>query len=104
MTTARAAADDRPRDRDRYERQDRERDPLAVVEPQAAAPLVAEDRGSPVLRDRDGGVSHAPAFLQAPTRRETPEDFRDAAAPRRRAPRSADGAASGPASSETEEA
>ncbi|MDB5476179.1 MAG: hypothetical protein JWP49_1690, partial [Phenylobacterium sp.] len=59
--------DDRPREdrpqRDRYERQDR--DPLAVVEPQAAAPLAAapEPRPSRVLRDAEGGESHAPAFL-----------------------------------------
>ena len=33
------------------------RDPMPVVEPEAASPL---------LRSQDGGVSHAPAYLQAP--------------------------------------
>ena len=85
--------DDRPRDdrrderpqRDRYERQDR--DPLAVVEPQAAAPLTApEPRPSRVLRDSEGGESHAPAFLQAPAPRREPADGEEVAAkrPRRR--------------------
>jgi hypothetical protein len=68
--------DDRPReDRPRNDRNDRYRDdrrfersndPLAVVEPQAT-PLTAEaeQSGSPILRSQDGGVSQAPAFLQA---------------------------------------
>jgi hypothetical protein len=111
--------EDRPRDErpraDRYERNDRnrddrpreerpERDPLAVVEPQAQ-PLVREDRSSPMLRDAEGGQSHAPAFLQQPASRteggeeETPRRPR-----RRRAPRAAEGDQGGPASSETEEA
>jgi hypothetical protein len=70
--------EDRPREernRERFEPR-AERDPLAVVEPQAQpltsaaatpapAPPVA-DEGAGVLRSRDGEVSHAPAFLQAP--------------------------------------
>ena len=97
------ARDDRPRDRNRddrprYNREDRpERDPLSVIEPQAT-PLVSEERNAPVLRDAEGGESHAPAFLQAPSpRAEAPE-----AAPkprRRRAPR-----ADGPAASESDDA
>jgi hypothetical protein len=92
--------EDRPRfDRNRDDRPDR--DPLAVVEPQAQAPLAAPapERKARVLRDSDGGESHAPAFLQAPApRAEAPSD--EAPKPRRRrAPR-----ADGPAASETEEA
>lgn len=107
--------DERPRGeredrRDRFERGDRnredrpERDPLAVVEPQAQAPLVNEERASPMLRDADGGESHAPAFLQQPaTRPEAVDDEAPARRPRRRrAPRSFEGD-SGP-STETEEA
>jgi hypothetical protein len=56
----------RDRDRDRNRDRDRgERDPLAVIEPEAA-PLGAEapvSESSPVLRGQDGAVSHAPAFL-----------------------------------------
>ncbi|MFT4255247.1 MAG: DUF4167 domain-containing protein [Caulobacter sp.] len=56
----------RDRDRDRNRDRDRgERDPLAVIEPEAA-PLGGEapvSEGSPVLRGQDGAVSHAPAFL-----------------------------------------
>jgi hypothetical protein len=108
--------DDRDR-RDRFERQDREdrggdrseRDPLAVVEPQAAAPLGgAEGRGSPVLRDAEGGESHAPAFLQSPTPRREAASDEEGAAPRkprrRRTPRSFDGDAGASPSGETEEA
>ncbi|HSV03718.1 MAG TPA: DUF4167 domain-containing protein [Phenylobacterium sp.] len=104
--------DERPRDerRDRFERRDREpergeaRDPLAVVEPRAAAPL-GEERGSPVLRDAEGGESHAPAFLQAPARRDGEEDAGQARKPRRRrTPRPLDGESSGRASNEAEEA
>jgi len=107
--------DDRPRgDRDdrreRFERGDRnreerpERDPLAVVEPQAQPSLVAEERASPMLRDADGGASHAPAFLQQSTvRPEATEDEAPARRPRRRrAPRSFEGDAGPP--TETEEA
>lgn len=101
--------DDRPRDdrRERYERQDRperaareERDPLAVVEPQAQAPLGgAEERASPVLRDAEGGESHAPAFLQAPARRDDGEE-----APRRPRRRRTPRAEGGAAPNETEDA
>jgi len=89
--------DDRPQrdDRPRYERNrdDRpERDPLAVVEPQAqplvsavSEPAPAPERKARVLRDAEGGESHAPAFLQAPAAR---ADVEDAPRPRRRrAPR-----------------
>lgn len=103
--------DDRHRG-DRYERNDRperaERDPLAVVEPQQT-PLVAEERpASPVLRDADGGESHAPAFLQARAE-PRPEAAADEDAParrprRRRAPRSFEGGEGAPPSNETEEA
>jgi uncharacterized protein DUF4167 len=79
--------DDRPRDE--RPRDDRpERDPLAVVEPQAQAPLAAPkpERKARVLRDSDGGESHAPAFLQAPAPRAA--DAEEAPKPRRRrAPR-----------------
>jgi hypothetical protein len=120
--------DDRPRGegrrdrwRDRDDRRDRQergeraergeaRDPLAVVEPQAA-PLVAESReperaASPVLRDSEGGESHAPAFLQART--PGPAASEEGAEParrprRRRTPRSFEGGADAP-SGETEEA
>jgi hypothetical protein len=59
--------DDRPRnERPRYDRSERASDPLAVVEPQAS-PLTseAEPASSPILRSQDGGISEAPAFLQA---------------------------------------
>lgn len=101
---------DREDRQERGERQERpERDPLAVVEPQAA-PLVAssEDRAapSPVLRDEDGGESHAPAFLKAPRARKpeaaaAAEGEEKPKTRRRRAPRSFEG---GEASNETEEA
>jgi hypothetical protein len=88
---------DRWRDRDDRPREDR--DPLAVVEPQAA-PLVAPapEKPSPVLRDDDGGESHAPAFLKAPRTKAAPaapaaEAPAEGAKPvrRRRAPRSFEG-------------
>ena len=81
--------DDRPRDdrpraegeeprRERFDRQDRaerpervERDPLPVIQPQ----VQDEPRGA-MLRDSEGGASHAPAFLQA---RPTPAPAADAA-------------------------
>lgn len=96
--------DDRPRDdrpREEHARFDqperRSEDPLAVVEPQAT-PLTREtDRSSsPLLRSEDGGVSHAPAFLQA---REPRGEFgaeEEEARPRsrrRRAPRNLETAA-----------
>ena len=57
---------DRYRDNGRFERNERNGDPLAVVEPQAT-PLTGEtdQPGSPILRSQDGGISQAPAFLQA---------------------------------------
>ncbi len=84
-------------DRPRYDRAERVSDPLAVVEPQAS-PLTSEvePTSSPILRSQDGGVSEAPAFLQA--RPETRQETRPEAAAeegevrprprRRRAPRS----------------
>jgi hypothetical protein len=77
----RGPREDRPRfERNRDERQ--ERDPLAVVEPQAQ-PLVSDERPSPVLRDAEGGESHAPAFLQQAASPRT-EPAEDAPRPRRR--------------------
>jgi len=77
--------DERPRDERPRDRQDRrEREPVAMAEP------AADLRPSPMLRDAEGGESHAPAFLQ--TRAEPrPEVAEDEGAPkprRRRAPRS----------------
>jgi hypothetical protein len=102
------ARDDRPRDerpRDDRPREDRFRedrrterperaDPLAVVEPRAT-PLTAEadTSGSPILRSHDGGVSHAPAFLQSQPRsvEQAPEAAEAAPKPRRRrTPRAAE--------------
>jgi hypothetical protein len=115
----RADRDERPRGdredrRDRFER-DRgreerpERDPLAVVEPQVQPPLAAEERvperASAMLRDAEGGESHAPAFLQQPTaaRPEAADEEVPARRPRRRrAPRSFEGDAG--QNNETEEA
>lgn len=83
--------DDRPRndrqrdDRPRYNRDDRpQRDPLAVVEPQAAPLVHAAERGSPVLRDSDGGESYAPAFLQTSTVPRAEASGEAAPKPRRR--------------------
>ena len=76
-----------------------------------AAPLVAtEQQASPVLRDEDGGESHAPAFLKAPRAPRAPKAEAPAAAEgeekpkarRRRAPRSFEGGEA--SSNETEEA
>jgi hypothetical protein len=90
--------DDRPReDRPRYDRGERASDPLAVVEPQAS-PLTseAEPTSSPILRSQDGGVSEAPAFLQArPEPKPEVVATEEEAKPkvrRRRAPRSFDAA------------
>ncbi|HYD46244.1 MAG TPA: DUF4167 domain-containing protein [Phenylobacterium sp.] len=95
--------DDRPRDRDRDRWRDRpERDPLAVVEPEAS-PLVTADAevGSPILRGEDGAESHAPAFLQGGAA----EEPRAPKPRRRRAPRSFEGGEGEAApSNETEEA
>ena len=92
-------------DRPRYDRSERVADPLAVVEPRPA-PLTPEPEqaGSPILRSQDGGVSHAPAFLQArpavaaapaePKPEAAAEDGEPRPRPRRRrAPRSFDAAA-----------
>jgi hypothetical protein len=106
--------DDRPRDdRPRGEREDRrdreerrERDPLAVVEPQAQAPLGETERPAAVLRDAEGGESHAPAFLQAraePRPEPASEDEPVRKPRRRRAPRSFE-AGEGQATNESEEA
>ncbi|MBO9709202.1 MAG: DUF4167 domain-containing protein [Caulobacter sp.] len=110
---------ERRRDRDRGPRP--ERDPMAVIEPQASLPLAAEapaaEQGSPLLRGQDGDVSHAPAFLGRKTARAeaTAEAPAAEAAPapeaageevkkprRRRAPRSFEGGEGAPAS-ESEE-
>jgi hypothetical protein len=69
-----------------------------VVEPQAS-PLTseAEPTSSPILRSQDGGVSEAPAFLQArPEPKPEVAASEEEAKPkvrRRRAPRSFDAAA-----------
>ena len=102
----------RDRDENRRERTDRnerpERDPMAVVEPQAA-PLVAETPApdGPMLRDAEGGASEAPAFLQAPRATEAKAEGGEEPVRkprRRRAPRSFEGGEGAPPSSETEEA
>ena len=104
--------DERPRaDRpERFERQDArpERgDPMAVVEPQST-PLVSEERPSPMLRDADGGESHAPAFLQSRPAPAVPAaEAGEIPAPRprrRRAPRTFEGGADAAPSTEPEEA
>lgn len=103
----RPRGDDRPRDdRPRYDREERRepRDPLAVVEPQAAPAFGADERPSPVLRDSEGGQSQAPAFLQprAEPRAEGGDD--EARRPRRRrAPRSYEGGEGVPPGGEAEE-
>ncbi len=103
---------DRWRERDeRRERQERAaaeapRDPLAVIEPQAA-PLTAEAPAdeSPRLRGQDGAVSELPAFLGRPAQAEPREEAPAAEAKkprRRRAPRTFEGGEGAPA--ETEDA
>src|SRR5579871_6093940 len=93
--------DDRPRDDRRFERSERASDPLPVVEPQAAPLTTSDASASPILRSQDGGVSQAPAFLQA--RGEPRGDADDGAAEsrprgrRRRAPRDEGGEAPSPA-------
>lgn len=101
---------DRDERRERGERPERAeaRDPLAVVEPQAAAPLAPEAPAveSPRLRGQDGSVSELPAFLGRPTEtpREDAGEGETAKRPRRRrAPRSFEGA-EGAAPSESEDA
>lgn len=89
----------RDRWRERDERRDRERaeaaarDPMAVVEPQAAPlapePTVSE---SPRLRGQDGAVSELPAFLGRPAAASEDAPAEEAKKPRRRrAPRSFEG-------------
>ena len=96
--------------RERYDRQDRndrpervERDTQPVV--QAAAPEAIEPRGGVMLRDSDGGASHAPAFLQArPVPASAAAADADAEKPvrvRRRKPKALE-AGEGPGPSETE--
>jgi hypothetical protein len=112
----RADRDDRPRgDRDerprddreggRRERSDREerrdRDPMPVVEPQGSG-FGGDERPTPVLRDSDGGESHAPAFLQARAE-PRPEGGEEKRPRRRRAPRSFDAGEGAPPASEAEE-
>ena len=81
------------------------REPREPREPRAPR----EERPTRVLRDADGGESHAPAFLQAPPQTAArPEGEEAVEAParrprRRRAPRSFEGGDDGsPTSSETE--
>lgn len=94
--------EDRPRyERDRRDREDRpERDPLAVVQPTGDA----EPRG-PMLRDAEGGASHAPAFLQAarPAPAPAADDEAKPKARRRRAPRSFEAGEGAPAPAESED-
>lgn len=95
--------DDRPRG-ERNEPRAEHRDPLAVVEPQSAPLPGAEQRASPVLRDAEGGESHAPAFLQvrpAPVSDAAEGEAAQRKPRRRRAPRSFEGGEG--AASETEE-
>jgi hypothetical protein len=89
----------RDRWRERDERRDRERaeaaarDPMAVVEPQAA-PLAPEApvSESPRLRGQDGAVSELPAFLGRPAAASEDAPAEEAKKPRRRrAPRSFEG-------------
>ena len=77
---------------------------MAVIEPKAEPIIAPEEKTSPVLRDDDGGESHAPAFLKAPRTRTPkaeatpePEASDDAPKParRRRAPRSFEGGEEG---------
>jgi hypothetical protein len=62
-----------------------------AIEPEAADSVRVE-AGSSVLRSQDGGVSHAPAFLQAPTAAPAADEApRPARAPRTRTRRPAAG-------------
>lgn len=101
---------ERFRDRERFNRDDRRdrRDdrPAQDGPPAEGQPAAAETpaEGSPMLRSEDGGVSHAPAFLQArePRPEAAPEEAAAAERPRtrrRRTPRSfeAEGGAAEPA-------
>ncbi|PIB93608.1 DUF4167 domain-containing protein [Caulobacter sp. FWC2] len=109
---------DRNRDRDWQPRGDR--DPLAVIEPEAS-PLPTSSapasESSPVLRGQDGAVSEAPAFLgrkarataaaepAAPAAEAPAADGEEVKKPRRRrAPRSFEAGEGAPTSSGPEEA
>lgn len=83
----------------------RERDPLAVIEPQAT-PLTSDaGEGSPMLRGQDGAVSHAPAFLGRSAAAEAPAEGEEVKKPRRRrAPRSFEGGEGAPPAPESEDA
>ena len=115
----------RNRDRDRDWQPRGERDPLAVIEPEASPLPSSSDasaaEGSPVLRGQDGAVSEAPAFLgrksaraaaaapaepaaAAPAEAPAAEAGEEVKKPRRRrAPRSFEAGEGAPASSESEE-
>jgi len=104
--------DDRNRDRgerggddrrERFERRDErpEREQPAAIEAEAPPAQVVEERVSPMLRDAEGGESHAPAFLQAPPRVEEGEEP-PRRPRRRRAPRSFEGGDAPPAGGESE--
>ncbi len=106
--------DERPRDertRDERPREDRrpnrvepelaeasqavgESEPTTMTEakPLPFAPQVGDSEAQPVLRSGDGGVSEAPAFLQAPAA-SSPEDGAEPRRPRprRRRPKASDG-------------
>ncbi|WP_420849487.1 DUF4167 domain-containing protein [Phenylobacterium deserti] len=93
---------DREERRERSDRQDRpERDPMPVIEPQAEPFAAAE---APMLRDAEGGESHAPAFLQAATPRADGDEGPPRRTRRRRAPRSFEADEGAPSSGEPEEA
>ncbi len=114
----------RNRDRDRDWQPRGERDPMAVIEPEAAPLPSSSDasasEGSPVLRGQDGAVSEAPAFLGRKSARAAAAAEPAAAPPaeavaaeageevkkprRRRAPRSFEAGEGASASSESEEA
>jgi hypothetical protein len=93
--------EDRPRDeRPRDDRPERvERDPPPVIQPE-----VREERPGPMLRDAEGGESHAPAFLQVARPAPAPAEAAPKPARRRRAPRTFEAGEGAPPSSETEEA
>lgn len=96
---------DRPR-ADRFEsRRDRDERPERAPREDAAEPAT-EERPGRVLRDAEGGESHAPAFLQTPAapRPEAAEDEPARKPRRRRAPRSFEGGENASPASETEEA
>jgi len=128
--------DDRPRDQQQRDQQPRDQqqqrverseqprqerqDPLPVVEPQstplpvsaAARERAPNRRREPVLRDAEGGESHAPAFLQnrpAPAVAAAPEPEAGTEESvrkprRRRAPRSFEGGEGAPPTAESEDA